>query len=75
MTLRTTDFPTRNQKLRDCCAYPVAKNRRVNVRHSAAGMVMWNAVSCLRIFGFISDSKSFWQHLQHISRRNKTKQF
>lgn len=44
-------------ELKDFCASPAARNRRVNARRSAAGMALRNAVSCLQNFGLTNDSK------------------
>ena len=50
MVFLTTDFPNQNEKRKDFCASPGAKNRRVNARRSAAGVVLRNVVSCLQTF-------------------------
>lgn len=57
MALLTGAFPIRNEKLKDCWASAVAKNRTINARHSTAGMTLRNAVDCLYIFGSTNDSK------------------
>lgn len=36
MIFFTTDFPNQNEKLKDFCASPVAKNRRVNARRNGS---------------------------------------